>query len=545
MKSVIVIGSGIAGMTCAISLAKSGAHVTVVSPFPSERSQSVMAAGGINGVLSDCEEGDTVASHIEDTLKGGCNIAGKNAVTGMCENAENIIKHLEDIGTVFSVDENGKLMRRAFGGQSHRRTYYCGSATGKHIVSALVMELRRYEALGVVERKLWSCFYSALIKDGVCYGVILFDETKGGLVAQTADAVVMAVGGQNAMFGKTTGSTQCDGYSAGKLFTQGVELKNLEFIQYHPTTIETKQKRMLISEAVRGEGGRLFYVENGSRVYFMEEKYGERGNLMTRDVISREMDALGKEVFLDISFIGENDIQKRLPEVRELCLKYIGVDIAKEPIPVSPSVHFFMGGIAVHMNHETNVKNLFAIGECAAMYHGANRLGGNSLLSAQYSGIVAANEIAGREFDSKTPDFSAELESEQERLQKLKNNTGSRFPSTYIRDMLAEIMRDDLGISRSETALKNGIESVDYYLSVSDSINYDSSVAMHELYSLVGILQLARATLTCALERRESRGAHFRNDYPDTNSNYAYASIISYNDGEYRVNLDKEQKYES
>ena len=178
MKNVIVIGSGIAGMTCAISLAKSGAHVTVVSPFPSERSQSVMAAGGINGVLSDCEEGDTVASHIEDTLKGGCNIAGKNAVKGMCENAENIIKHLEDIGTVFSVDENGKLMRRAFGGQSHRRTYYCGSATGKHIVSALVMELRRYEALGVVERKLWSCFYSALIKDGVCYGVILFDETK-------------------------------------------------------------------------------------------------------------------------------------------------------------------------------------------------------------------------------------------------------------------------------------------------------------------------------------------------------------------------------
>ncbi len=545
MKNAIVIGSGIAGMTCAIRLAESGVHVTIVSPFPSERSQSVMAAGGINGVLSDCEEGDSVACHIEDTIKGGSYLAGKEAVTGLCENAERIIKHLEEIGTIFSVDENGKPMRRAFGGQSFRRTYYCGSATGKHIVSALVMELRRYEASGLVERKLWSCFYSALIKDGKCYGVILFDESKGGLIAETADAVVMAVGGQNAMFGKTTGSTQCDGYAAGKLFTQGVELKNLEFIQYHPTTIETKQKRMLISEAVRGEGGRLFYLENGKRVYFMEDKYGPTGNLLTRDIISREIDSAEKEVFLDVSFLGEQEIDKRLPEVRKLCLKYINLDIAKEPIPVAPSVHFFMGGIAVQLNHETNIKNLFAVGECASMYHGANRLGGNSLLSAQYSAIVAAKEIAKRESEGKTPDFSKQLATEQARLQKLKSNTGSQFPVTYIRDMLSDTMREDLGISRNEKTLISGIESIDYYLSVADNINYDSSVAMHELYSLTAILQLARATLTCALKRQESRGAHYREDYPNTEDSFAYSTIISYDNGSYRVYLDKEQKYES
>ncbi len=545
MKNAIVIGSGIAGMTCAVTLAKSGVRVTVVSPFPSERSQSVMAAGGINGVLTEHEEGDSVACHIEDTLRGGSYLAGKTAVTGLCEGAENIIKHLEKIGTVFSVDENSKLIRRTFGGQSYRRTYYCGSATGKQIVSALVMELRRYEAAGLVERKLWSCFYSGLIKDGTCYGVILYDETKGNLVLKTADAVVMAVGGQNAMFGKTTGSTQCDGYAAGKLFTQGAELKNLEFIQYHPTTIETKQKRMLISEAVRGEGGRLFYLENGKRVYFMEDKYGSGGNLMTRDVISREIDALKKEVFLDISFLGEREIDKRLPEVRELCLKYINLDISKEAIPVAPCVHFFMGGFAVHLNHETNIKNLFAIGECASMYHGANRLGGNSLLSAQYSGIVAAKEIVKRTSDGEIPDFSAELKEEQERLQKLRSNKKSKFPATYIRDMLAETMRDDLGISRTETALKNGIESIDYYISVAENINYDSSVAMHELYSLSAILQLARATLTCALERRESRGAHYRADYPNSDEASAYATLISYDNGNYRVYLDKEYKYES
>ncbi len=545
MKNAIVIGSGIAGMTCAVRLAESSTHVTLVSPFPSERSQSVMAAGGINGVLDEHEEGDSVACHIEDTLRGGSFIAGENAVTGLCEGARDIIKHLEKIGTVFSVDEDGNLRRRAFGGQSHRRTYYCGSATGKHIVSALVMELRRYEACGLVERKLWSCFHSALIKDGVCYGVILYDETKGTLVSLTADAVVMAVGGQNAMFGKTTGSTQCDGYSAGKLFTQGVELKNLEFIQYHPTTIETKQKRMLISEAVRGEGGRLFYVENGERVYFMEEKYGPRGNLMTRDVISREIDAVDKDVFLDISFLGEKEIKSRLPEVRELCLKYINLDISKEAIPVAPSVHFFMGGIAVHMNHETNVKNLFAVGECASMYHGANRLGGNSLLSAQYGAVIAAKEIATRASSAEAPDFSAQLADETEALRKLRNNTGSRFPATYIRDMLADTMREDLGISRNETALKKGIEAIDYYLSVADNINYDSSVPMHELYSLGAILSLARATLTCALERRESRGAHYREDYPDKDDGAQWATIISYDGGKYRVYLDKEKRYES
>ena len=216
MKDVIVIGRGISGMACAIRMAEAGVHVLLVSPFPSERSQSVMAAGGINAVLADHEEGDSVACHIEDTLKGGNYIAGRNAVTGLCEGAEKIIQNLEKIGTVFSVDENGRPARRSFGGQSYSRTCYCGAATGKQIVSALVMEVRRYEAAGMIRSRLWSCFHSALIRDGVCYGALLYDETSGTLVEEYADALVMATGGQNALFGKTTGSTQCDGYAAGK-----------------------------------------------------------------------------------------------------------------------------------------------------------------------------------------------------------------------------------------------------------------------------------------------------------------------------------------
>ena len=503
-----------------------------------------MAAGGINAVMPGDETGDSAASHVADTLKGGCGLGGEKAVRGLCEHSGEILRWLESIGTVFSVDDRGRPLRRAFGGQSHKRTCYCGSSTGKQIVSALVMEARRFEAAGLIQRRLWCCFHSALIRDGVCYGAMLFDEAHGGLETVYADAVVMATGGQNALFGKATGSTQCDGYAAGKLFMQGAELKNLEFIQYHPTTLETPQKRMLISEAARGEGGRLFYRQNGQNVYFMEEKYGPGGNLMTRDVVSREIDALGGKVCLDLSFLDRKIIDERLSEVRDLCAKYGGIDVSREPIPVQPSVHFFMGGLAVHLNHETNIHNLFAIGECASMYHGANRLGGNSLLAAIYSGNVAAEEIAGRSGGRAYPDFAQALAHEKKQLAR-NMDTQSPFPVMYIRDMLADTMQKHLGIVRDEENLKQGLTDIDYYLSIAERIRYDSSVMPYFNYSLTAILTLARATVACALERQESRGAHWRSDFPKTDEAFQSATIISYNDGHYSVRLDKERTYES
>ncbi len=544
MRNVLIIGSGISGMACAVRCASLGMHVELVSPFPSERSQSVMAAGGINAVTDACEAGDSVACHVEDTLKGGGYLAGRDAVTGLCARGGEIIRYLESIGTVFSVDGQGRPARRAFGGQTYKRTYYCGASTGKQIVSALVMEARRFEAAGLIRRRLWCCFHSALIRDGVCHGALLFDEGGGGLEAVYADTVVMATGGQNALFGKTTGSTQCDGYAAGRLFMQGAELKNLEFIQYHPTTLETPQKRMLISEAARGEGGRLFYEAGGRRVYFMEDKYGPRGNLMTRDVISREIDAAGRPVFLDVSFLDRKIIDERLPEVRDLCKKYRDIDIHAQPIPVEPSVHFFMGGLAVHLNHETNIRNLFAVGECASIYHGANRLGGNSLLAAIHSANVAAEAIAGREAGAGHPDFSGMLDKERRQLAQ-RRNTVSQFPVMYIRDMLAETMKKRLGIVRNAENLAEGLKDIDYYLSVARRINYDASVMPYFNYSLTGILTLARAVLTCAAARRESRGAHWRSDFPNADDSYRYATLIACDGGEYRVRLDEERAYES
>ena len=544
MRDVLVIGSGIAGLACAVRCAEHHLHVTLVSPHPSERAQSVMAAGGINAVTEHCEEGDSVASHIEDTLKGGCWLAGKNAVTGLCTHAEDVIGYLESIGTVFSIDAQGRPLRRAFGGQSHKRTYFCGSSTGKQIVSALVMEARRHEATGAIDRRLRMHFHSALIEDGVCYGALLFDEEKRELVPAYASAVVMAVGGQNALFGKTTGSVLCDGYAAGRLFIQGALLKNLEFVQFHPTTLETDQKRMLITEAVRGEGGRLFYEKDGRRVYFMEDKFGPKGNLMTRDVVSREIEAAMREVFLDISFLDERMIDQRLQEVRELCQKYRGIDVAKQPIPVAPSVHFFMGGLAVHLNHETSIGRLYAVGECASMYHGANRLGGNSLLAALYGGQVAADDLYGRTDAHRRPDFAQAIAHEQ-RLLSTAFDTESLFPVAYMRDMLADTMRHHMGIVRTEASLAEGIKSVEYYQSVAEHLRYDASVSAYANYSLTGILATARASLSCALARRESRGAHCRSDVPETLDDYACATLISYDDGAYRTWLDREQAYEN
>ena len=544
MKEVLVIGSGIAGMSAAVNCAERGMHVCLMSPFPSERSQSVMAAGGINAVLADNDQNDSIESHIEDTLNGGCNIAGRDAVTGLCGSAESLLRQLEKAGMVFSREPNGRIARRAFGGQSCSRTCYSGASTGKHIVSALVMETRRYECKGLIDRKLWSDFHSGLIRDGVCYGALIYNEATRSLEPYYADAVIMATGGQNALYGKTTGSTQCDGYAAGRLFMQGAVLKNLEFIQYHPTTIETPHKGMLVSEAARGEGGRLFYEEDGERVYFMEDKYGAGGNLMTRDITSREIYAAGRQVYLDLTHLGSSLIDERLSEVKDLCEKYAGIDVTKEAVPVAPSIHFFMGGLAVHNNHETSIKDLYAVGECASMYHGANRIGGNSLLAALYSGSVAAESIAGENRQHGEEDFSEFIEAENKSLTAGMDNKSS-FPVMYVRDMLAENMKNELGIVRSSDELERGIQDIDYYLANTDLIKYDSSVLPYFNYSIKGLLTLARATLTCAKERKESRGSHYRSDYPNMDDAYEHATLITYEDGGYKVTLDKENQYES
>lgn len=543
MKTVLIIGSGIAGLTCAIETARSGNRALLVSPYSSERAQSVMAAGGINAVLPECDEGDSIVLHRKETLDGGCRIGGEKTIAALCEDAPHIIQWLESIGVVFTRHGDGTVARRAFGGQSKKRTVYAGASTGKQIVTALVHEARKWECEGKIVRHLGLTFHSALIRDGVCCGALFYHERERRLLPLYADAVVAATGGQNCLFGKTTGSALCDGYVAGKLFMQGALLKNLEFIQYHPTTIETPQKRMLITEGARGDGGRLYYEEKGRRVYFMEDRYGERGNLMPRDIVSKCIYDAPSQVYLDITFLGEKKIKENLKEVYDLCKEYLGLDVTKESIPVAPSVHFFMGGLAVDIWHRTNIRGLYAVGECASIYHGANRLGGNSLLAAIHSGRAAAADIAQSESVQNQTDPELYFESyiqEQRRELEKQFRSKSRFSAVYIQNQLARIMNEDLGIVRTEERLLSGIESVDYYLSVCDRIIFDSEVSPYQGFSLYAMLVLGRAILTCAKERRETRGAHIRADYPERLEKFETCSLIRYHDGKYEVTYEKE-----
>ena len=538
MKHVIIIGSGISGLTCAIELAQRGIHSTLISPYPSERAQSVMAAGGINASLG---EKDSAECHAEDTLKSGGNIAGKTVIQELCNDAVQIIKWLEHLGVVFSRNENGEVSLRALGGQGQNRTAYAGAATGKQIMTALIREARKHECSEMITRLLGRQFHSALIHEGICYGAVFYNEKTHKMETLYADAVVAATGGQNLLFGKTTGSTLCDGYVAGKLYEQGARLKNLEFIQYHPTTVETPQKRMLISEAARGEGGRLYYMENGRRVYFMEELYGERGNLMSRDIVSQCIYNAPSQVYLDISFLGTKNINSKLREVAEVCRKYAGIDVTKESIPVYPSVHYFMGGIAVDSRHKTSIDHLYAVGECASRYHGANRLGGNSLLTAIYSGKVAAKAIGELDQHHEVPNFDSYI-AQQEEIMAERLASKSRFSAIYIRHEITKLMNDCLGITRTEEKLLEGIRSVDYFISISDKLMYDSDVSAYVGYSIRPMMLLARAILASALARKETRGAHVRLDYPERSVEYDSCSVCDYQNGKHRICFEMEDE---
>ena len=537
---ILVIGNGISGLSAAIEAASLGEEVLLAAPFPPERTQSVMAAGGINAACAGGD--DSAALHAQDTLKGGCFLESEQDVLAFCRKAPENLKWLDDMGVLFNRNPDRSVCVRAFGGQSRKRTAYAGSSTGKQIVTALTQKCLEYEIQGRIRRETGLFFHSALIREGRCFGALFFQPETGRLLPIFADAVICAVGGQNKLFGKTTGSELCDGYAAGRLFSQGVLLRNLEFLQYHPTTIETDHKRMLITEAARGEGGRLYYLDGNRRVYFMEEKYGSGGNLMPRDIVSREMYLCPSQVYLDISFLPEKLIRERLDEVRLLCRDYLGLDVSAEPIPVAPSIHFFMGGIRVDREHRTNIDRLYAVGEAASKYHGANRLGGNSLMAAVYSGRTAAQSVheGCSPFKEDGPRmFSSFIEEEQRGLDALKNSR-SLYPAVYVQRNIAEIMNRSLGIVRTGKELAEGIEALDFYLNALKSLRFDPSVSIYENYRIFHMALLAKAVMQSALERRESRGSHFRADFPETKDEFRKCSVAQWKDGEIRIRFEAE-----
>lgn len=492
---VHIVGAGLAGLTAAITLAKAGIPVSLISSLPSERAQSNLAEGGINAALDTMGENDSPELHFEDTMRSGLYLAEEEAVRGLTEHAPELVRWLFSLGVPFHV-EDGKIVQRFFGGQRKRRAAYADSATGKALVTALIDETRKYEARGLIHRFSHHELVRLLLSDGACTGVRIFDTREQRLL-DFSGTVLLVTGGLNGFFpGRTTGTTANTGDAAAAVFSQGVRFSNLEMIQFHPTTIEIAGKRCLISEAARGEGGRLFVERDGKPWYFLEEKYPELKNLMPRDVVSREIvfvtrrEDCGDTVFLDLTGLPEKVWEKKLSDLREEIIHYLGIDPKKTPVAVSPGIHYFMGGMDVNRFHETSLPKLYAAGECVSLYHGANRLGGNSLLGAIYGGKTAAERIASSE--DLTDGAVESLEGKEPLLTP---------PSPRFNQELGEILYEGLSIVRSEERISRAIERL---------TELSAENQREENRKRLGL-----AMLFAARERTESRGAHYREDYPN------------------------------
>ena len=310
-KNMIIVGAGLAGLSAALQAVKEGCSVKLISSLPSERAQSVMAEGGINAALNTKGEDDSTQEHYEDTIKAGCNLADPNAVWNMTQAAPEVVKWLHSIGVQFNTCGYDELDLRNFGGQKKKRTAFAKSDTGKQIMTAMIDAVRRLEVQGQIERFEHHSFRTLLMTANICHGCVVCDNYTGEIKMLYADAVIVASGGMHGLFGNTTGSLANTGEVSASLFSAGVPMANLEMIQYHPTTVEIGGKKMLISEAARGEGGRLFTYRDGNRWYFMEEKYPELGNLMPRDITAREIWKISKEgpVYLDMTEIQTGNLR--------------------------------------------------------------------------------------------------------------------------------------------------------------------------------------------------------------------------------------------
>ncbi|MCR5691066.1 MAG: FAD-binding protein [Eubacterium sp.] len=493
---VNVVGAGLAGLSAALCLAEAGTRVNLISAQASERAQSVLAEGGINGALNTMGEGDRVEDHFADTIKAGVYLGNEEAIRGMTEAAPDIIRKLAAMGVPFHTRDQ-VILQRNFGGQKKKRTAYARSSTGKILMTAMIEQVRKYQVQGLVRVFDHHEFVTLKIQDKTCQGLYIRDTYKNRFLYMEGPTL-MAVGGMAGLFpGKTTGSLTNSGYVQARLLRQGVNLGNLEMIQYHPTTMQISGKSCLVSEAARGEGARLCVERQGKLWYFMEEKYPELGNLMPRDVVAREEffvardPACGRQIYLDFRQLPDRTWREKIPDMREEIIHYFGLDPKKDLIPVEPGIHYFMGGIHVDRDHKTNLTGLLAAGECCDLYHGANRLGGNSLLGAIYGGQVAARTA-----------LSLAWEEEDREPVEVESVTYEPAREDLVK-RIGEILFSALGIVRCQEELEEALGQLEALRT--------QAVGQGD-FDRIG---LAEAMVESALLRRESRGAHYRQDYPD------------------------------
>jgi succinate dehydrogenase / fumarate reductase flavoprotein subunit len=558
---IAVVGGGLAGLAAAMKIAEAGHEVDLISVVPVKRSHSVCAQGGINGAVNTKGEGDSPWKHFDDTVYGGDFLANQPPVQKMCEMAPQIIYLFDRMGVPFSRTREGLLDFRRFGGTLHHRTAFAGASTGQQLLYALDEQVRKWESGGKVKKwEGWEMLSLVLDDYQVCRGLIAMNLQTLELKAFHADAVIMATGGPGLIFGKSTNSMTCTGSAVSACYQQGARYANGEFIQVHPTSIPGEDKLRLMSESARGEGGRVWVPKNQGdarnpkdipveeRWYFLEEKYPAYGNLVPRDIATREifqvcLEGYGvggeNQVYLDLTHIPAKVLTEKLGAILEIYEMFVGDDPRYVPMRIFPGVHYSMGGLWVDFDQKTNIPGLFAAGECDYSIHGANRLGANSLVSCVYGGFVAAPSAIeyAKNVERKDTETNgiheAELKKQREINQRIIKNEGPE--NQYkIHDELGKWMTDNVTVVRYNDRLKATdekiLELIERFqnISINDS-NLWATQAVPHARQLWNMLQLARVITLGALNRNESRGAHYKPDFPERNDeNFLKTTIAEY-----------------
>jgi succinate dehydrogenase / fumarate reductase, flavoprotein subunit len=546
IPKIIVVGGGLAGLSAVIKIAEMGGHVDLFSIVPVKRSHSVCAQGGINAAKNLKGEGDTTWKHFDDTIYGGDFLANQPPVKDMCDQAPGIIDLLDRMGVPFNRTPEGLLDFRRFGGTLYNRTAFAGATTGQQLLYALDEQVRRYESeKKVVKYESWEFLSAVLDSNKVCRGICAIDLKSMEVKTFPADAVIMATGGIGAIFGKSTNSVVCTGSAQSALYQQGAYYANGEMIQVHPTAIPGEDKLRLMSESARGEGGRVWVPKNpndkrearsipqNERWYFLEEWYPKYGNLVPRDVATRAIHKVVYEehlgidgqpmVYLDLTHIDRETLNRKLEGILEIYEKFVGDDPRDVPMKIFPGMHYTMGGLWVDFEQQTNIKGLYACGEADYSIHGANRLGANSLMSCIYGGFRAGPNAVqyarNTTFAEANGAFDTERKRQEDMNQQLISNQGTENPFQIWRE-LGDTMSKNVTVVRYNKNLEETdakiVELLERYRNVnlSDKSKWanTSFVFTRQLYNM---LQLARVITQGAAMRDESRGSHYKPDFPE------------------------------
>ena len=515
---VLIVGAGLAGMRAALAAHRSGANTGIISKVYPVRSHSNAAQGGINAALVD--RGDSWEEHAFDTVKGSDYLGDQDAIELMCKVAGEELISMEHMGVIFNRDDEGRLGTRAFGGQRRARTFFVADFTGQAMLHVLYEQLVKS---GVTSYEEW--FVTTLIvEDGECCGVVALEIRTGRLYVIRAKTVILCTGGLGRVYEPSTNALIVTGDGMALAYDAGAHLMDMEMVQYHPTTL--KGSGVLITEGARGEGAHLLN-KDGER--FMERYAPSMMELASRDVVSRSEateiaggNGIDGCVLLDCRHLGERLIKEKLSQIYDIGLDLVGIDITKEPIPITPGMHYIMGGIKTDVDGSTRVPGIYAAGECACVsVHGGNRLGANSLLDTIVFGHRAGNHAAevSRNMEYKSFNVEAWAESEEQRIKGMlaRDRNGDRVAK--IRLDMGNTMNRHMGVYRNEDGMKEALISIkglkERYgkVPVEDKgriFNTDLVFALE----LGFMMECAEATVASGLERKESRGAQSRTDYP-------------------------------